>query len=115
MILMGEVGNEGVASYYHDSLHGNLTANGEIYKKNEISVAHKELEFGTIVLIVNPKNGKSVVAVVNDRGPFIKGRDFDLSRKAAEKIDMIYEGVVKVDYIILGMDENRRYYSLDRR
>ena len=112
---MGEVSNEGVASYYHDSLHGNLTANGEIYSKNKISVAHKELEFGTIVLIVNPKNGKSVTAVVNDRGPFIRGRDFDLSRKAAEKIGMIYEGVVKVNYIILGMDEDRKYYSLDRR
>ena len=92
---------EGVASYYHDSLDGNLTANGEIYRKDKISAAHKTLPFGTMLLVTNKRNNKSVIVKINDRGPFIKGRDIDLSRKAAEEIDMIERGVIKVEYEIL--------------
>lgn len=92
---------EGVASYYHDSLDGNLTANGEIYRKNKVSCAHKTLPFGTILLVTNQNNNKSVIVRVNDRGPFIKGRDIDLSRRAAIRIDMIYDGVVNIEYKII--------------
>lgn len=98
--------NEGVASYYHDSLHGNLTANGEIYNKDKISVAHKHMEFGTILWVRNPENGKSIVVRVNDRGPFIEGRDLDFSRRAAEELGMIRQGVIKVEYVILGISNN---------
>lgn len=75
---------QGVASYYHDSLDGNLTANGEVYKKDEISCAHKTLPFGTVLLVTNKNNNKKVVVRVNDRGPFVEGRDIDLSKSAAE-------------------------------
>ena len=92
---------EGIASYYHDSLDGNLTANGEIYRKNKVSCAHKTLPFGTILLVTNQNNNKSVIVRVNDRGPFIKGRDIDLSRRAAIIIDMIYDGVVNIEYKII--------------
>lgn len=104
-LIFGGLKNEGVASYYHDSLHGNLTANGEIYNERELSVAHKDLEFGTILLVTNINNNESVVVVVNDRGPFISGRDLDLSRRAAEEIGMLVEGVVEVEYIIIGIDD----------
>lgn len=86
-------------------MHGNLTANGEIYNKGELSVAHKDLGFGTILLVTNINNNESVVVVVNDRGPFIPGRDLDLSRRAAEEIGMLVEGVVEVEYIIIGIDD----------
>lgn len=104
LLNMNIEAKEGVASYYHDSLDGNLTANGEIYKKDKISCAHKTLPFGTVLLVTNKNNGKSVVVRVNDRGPFIKGRDIDLSRAAAEEIDMIQDGVIDIMYIILPDD-----------
>ena len=77
---------DGVASYYHDSLNGNLTANGEVYRSHRRSCAHKTLPFGTVLIVTNNENDKSVVVRVNDRGPFIEGRDIDLSRRAAESI-----------------------------
>lgn len=101
VMVLSVKAKEGVASYYHDSLHGNLTANGEIYKTNKISCAHKTLPFGTILKITNKRNGKVVIARVNDRGPFIKGRDVDLSRKAAEQIGMVQRGVIKIEYEIV--------------
>lgn len=99
--IQGQEKRQGVASYYHDSLHGNLTANGEIYNKNKISAAHKTLPFGTILLITNKNNGKSIIVRINDRGPFIKGRDIDLSKKAAEELSMIWDGVINIEWIII--------------
>lgn len=91
----------GVASYYSDALHGRLTASGEPYNKYELTAAHKKLKFGTWVLVTNPNNNKSVVVKINDRGPFIKGRVIDLSRQAAEEIDMIQSGVLDVELQIV--------------
>lgn len=105
MVISGNVftqnKKEGVASYYHDSLHGNLTANGETYDKNKVSAAHKTLPFGTILYVTNLSNNKSIIVRINDRGPFIEGRDLDLSRAAAEKIGMIQEGVINIEWFII--------------
>lgn len=90
----------GVASYYHNSLHGRKTANGEIYDTSKLTCAHKTLPFGTILKVYNGED--TVQVVVNDRGPFIKGRDIDLSLAAAKKLKMIKQGVIKVKYEILG-------------
>lgn len=92
---------ECVASYYHDSLHGAMTANGEIYDKDKLSCAHKTLPFGTILIVRNVNNNKSTIVRVNDRGPFIDGREIDLSREAARRIRMIDRGVVVVEYKII--------------
>ena len=70
------------ASYYHDKFDGRRTASGKKYNKNKFTAAHKKLPFGTIVKVTNEKNGKSVIVEINDRGPFVKGREIDLSRKA---------------------------------
>lgn len=70
------------ASYYHDKFHGKRTANGEKYNKNAFTAAHKKLPFGTKLRVTNEANGKSIIVKVNDRGPFVKGREIDLSRKA---------------------------------
>lgn len=70
------------ASYYADKFHGRKTACGKIYDKNKLTAAHKKLPFGTIVKVTNESNGKSVFVVITDRGPFVRGREIDLSRKA---------------------------------
>ncbi len=96
----------GKASYYHSSLAGNNTANGEVYDPALLTAANRELPFGTIVRVTRIDNGKSVTVRVNDRGPFgSKTRILDLSRAAAEKLDMIKAGVVDVRAEILKIPE----------
>lgn len=84
-----------MASYYHDSLAGNLTASGVPYDPTELSAAHKTLPFGTKLRVVR-ENGNEVFVTINDRGPFIEGRVIDLSRAAATEIGMIEDGVAEV-------------------
>jgi len=91
----------GIASWYGKDFHGRKTANGEIYNMNKMTAAHKELPFNTRVRVVNLKNNKSVTVRVNDRGPFVKGRIIDLSRKAALELGMLLSGIAKVRIEIL--------------
>jgi len=70
------------ASYYADRFHNKRTASGKIYNMNKLTAAHKKLPFGTIVKVTNESNGKSVFVEITDRGPFVKGREIDLSKKA---------------------------------
>lgn len=94
--------SEGVASYYHDSLHGNPTASGAPYDKGDYTAAHRKLPFGTRVRVVNLENNRSVLVEVTDRGPFVKGRIIDLSRRAAKDLGIIKEGVANVRIEVLG-------------
>lgn len=82
----------GVASYYGKRFHGRMTANGEYFDMNAMTAAHKTLPFGTRLRVTNQSTGKSVIVRINDRGPYIRGREIDLSRKAAEKIGLIKRG-----------------------
>ena len=91
----------GLASYYAKSLHGHSTASGERYDMHAYTAAHKKLPFGTIVIVTNLKNNKSVKVRVNDRGPFVKGRIIDLSAAAAKKVGMLKQGVAKVKIVAL--------------
>ena len=75
----------GTASWYHE---GAQTANGERYRPDGISAAHKTLPFGTRVLVRNQRTGRTVTVRINDRGPFIRGRIIDLSRGAKRVIGM---------------------------
>lgn len=70
------------ASYYADRFHGRRTASGRVYDKTKLTAAHKSLPFGTKVRVTNEANGKSVIVEITDRGPFVRGREIDLSRKA---------------------------------
>ena len=97
----------GVASYYHDSLHGNKTASGKIYNKNKLSAAHKTLPLGTRVRVTETKSGRSVELVVNDRGPFVKGRIIDVSRRAASELGMLRKGVTKVKVEVISLPGRR--------
>jgi len=87
---------EGVASWYGPGFEGNLTANGEVFDTSKLTAAHQTLPFDTLVRVTNLENGRVVVVRVNDRGPFVGGRVIDLSRAAAERIDMITSGTARV-------------------
>lgn len=87
---------EGKASYYARSFHGEETASGETFNQNERVAAHKTLPFGTRVKVTNLDNGKQVTVRIVDRGPFKPGRIIDLSRVAAADLDLLEDGVVRV-------------------
>src|SRR6478609_5331131 len=70
------------ASYYHDKFNGKKTASGKRFDNDKLSAAHRKFPFGTKLRITNEANGKSVVVEVTDRGPFARGREIDLSKKA---------------------------------
>ena len=91
----------GLASWYGDYFHGRLTANGERYNQNELTVAHKTLPFNTFLQVTNTKTGKAVIVRVNDRGPYIPPRSIDLSRAAARCIGSEKAGVVPYKAVIM--------------
>ena len=90
----------GEASYYHDGLAGNRTAGGEIYDPSQLTAAHRKLPFGTVIDVVRD-DGRWVRVRVNDRGPFIRGRVVDVSRRAAEHIGLIRPGVAGVTIYVV--------------
>lgn len=96
----------GIAAYYSDKLHGNRTANGEIYDKTKLTAAHKTLPFGTKLKVTNQQNMRTVVVRINDRGPFgDRKRIIDLSREAASRLDMIRQGIIEVQIEILELPQ----------
>jgi len=91
-----------LATYYAKKFNGRKTANGQIFSNNKLTAAHKKLPFGTKLLVTNEKNGKSVIVTVNDRGPFGKNKEIDLSHKAFLAIcNHQKEGIIKVNLEIL--------------
>ncbi len=90
-----------VTSYYGSKFHGRHTSNGEIFDMYKLTCAHKTLPFGTVLRVTNEDNNKSVTVRINDRGPFVSGRDLDLSYAAAKEIGLIAEGVKKLKVEIL--------------
>lgn len=86
----------GFASYYDSRFHGERTASGERYDEKALTAAHRTLRFGTHVQVTNLSNGKSVVVVITDRGPFTRGRVIDVSRRAARKLDFLRDGTTRV-------------------
>ncbi len=96
----------GYASYYADKYHGRQTADGEIFNMHDYTAAHRNLPFGTVLIVTNLENGKKVKVRVNDRGPFVKGRILDLSLQAAKDIGLIKTGIAKVQLKILKLGAN---------
>jgi len=85
----------GVAAFYSTDYKGR-TASGDSYDPKKFTCAHRTLPFGTRLRVTEPKSGRSVVVTVNDRGPFTKGRVFDLSLAAAKALGMTDRGLMKV-------------------
>ena len=99
----------GIASWYGPGFHGKSTANGEVFDQNKITAAHRTLPMPSIVKVTNLENGMVLDKVrINDRGPFARNRIIDLSKKAAEELGFIKNGVAKVRVEILE-DESRKY------
>lgn len=91
-----------IAVYYHDKFNGRKTASGAIFDNNKQTAAHKELPFGTQVKVINRANGKWVYVTINDRGPFGKGREIDMTKKAWMSItDDPKKGLLEVDIEIV--------------
>ncbi|MDR3166734.1 MAG: septal ring lytic transglycosylase RlpA family protein [Treponema sp.] len=87
---------EGIASWYGPEFDGHPTASGEIFDSSLMTAAHPSLPFGTQLRITNKHNNKQVLVRVNDRGPFVSARIIDLSKAAAEQLDMITTGTAPV-------------------
>lgn len=91
----------GIASWYGPGFHGKATASGAIYDQHDFTAAHQTLPLGTRVIVTNMENGNSTEVIINDRGPFAKGRIIDLSHSAARMLNMIGPGtaLVRVDVL----------------
>ena len=100
--------NNVIASYYGADFHGKQTSNGEKFNMNDYTCAHKELPFGTILKVTNLKNSLSVNVRVNDRGPFVQGREIDLSKAAAIALKMTGDGTAKVKLEIIKKPEHTK-------
>ncbi|MDR2630883.1 MAG: septal ring lytic transglycosylase RlpA family protein [Spirochaetaceae bacterium] len=87
---------EGIASWYGDEFAGRPTASGEIFNPALLTAAHPTLPFGTLIKVTNIHNNRQVMVRVNDRGPFVSSRILDVSRAAAEQLDMIATGTAPV-------------------
>jgi rare lipoprotein A len=86
----------GEASWYGDEFHGRPTARGEPFDQNALTAAHPDLPLGTEVEVTNLANGRSVEVEINDRGPFVENRVIDLSKGAAEELEMVEDGTAPV-------------------
>lgn len=87
----------GVAVFYSDEMQGKSLASGEKYDKDALTAAHRTLPLGTMIKVTNLTNKKSTVVKVNDRGPHGSNkRILDLSRRAAQELDMIRDGKAEV-------------------
>jgi rare lipoprotein A len=86
----------GIASWYGPGFHGKPTASGTIYDQNDLTAAHQTLPLGSRVMVTNLNNGSSTEVIINDRGPFAKGRIIDLSYAAGSSLGMITPGTIPV-------------------
>jgi rare lipoprotein A len=87
----------GRASWYGPQFDGKMTANGETFDMHAMTAAHRSLPLGSRVLVRNLDNGRGVVVKINDRGPYIHGRDIDLSYGAARELRMVPNGLARVE------------------
>ena len=97
----GSAEMRGGASYYAERHAGKRTASGESYDPADFTAAHRTLPFGTRVRVTAPASGRSVTVRINDRGPHGRGRVIDLSRAAAEQLDLVRRGIASVDLTVL--------------
>jgi len=104
----------GVASWYGGEFHGRPTSSGEIYDMFQLTCAHNSLPLGTIVMVTNLENGRSVELKVNDRGPFVKERIIDVSYAAARILGMWAKGTanVKVEWVGAPLVEQVERFNL---
>ncbi|MFA6408439.1 MAG: septal ring lytic transglycosylase RlpA family protein [Candidatus Paceibacterota bacterium] len=90
------------ASWYGRAFEGKVMANGKCFRsKDPTTAAHKDLPIGTKLLVRNPENGRKIIVVVKDRGPFEAGRDLDLSRAGAERLGYLKRGIALLEVHVI--------------
>lgn len=94
----------GLASWYGKRFQGRRTASGEPFDMNRRTAAHPSLPFGTRIEVTNLANGRKLVVRINDRGPSVDGRILDLSRRAAQDLGFLRDGVTRVRLRVLGSE-----------
>ncbi len=97
----------GNASWYGQEFDGKKTANGERFDPESLTAAHPNLPFGSIVRVVNPRNGKYELVRINDRGPYQEGREIDVSYRVARKLGLVHAGVNQVRLELLELPGKR--------
>jgi rare lipoprotein A len=98
----------GKLAWYGKKFAGRKTASGEAFNPEALTMAHKTLPFGTLVKVTNPKNGKSVMLRVNDRGPTQADRVGDVSYAAARRLGMVGSGVIDAEMTVVGMAKGKK-------
>lgn len=98
---------EGRASWYGPRFHGRITANGETYDMFGPTAAHRTLPMGSIVRVVNLRTGKGRIVRINDRGPYIEGREIDVSYYVAQSLGFAEQGLAKVRIELLEVPQRR--------
>lgn len=101
----------GIASWYGEAFHGKRTANGAIYDMNALTAAHRTLPMPIKVRVTNLDNGRSIVLIVNDRGPFARGRIIDVSRRASQLLGFNQAGTALVRVEVIGSEVNEPLLS----
>jgi rare lipoprotein A len=97
LLPVGWTGRQaGLASWYGPGFYGRPTASGTVYTGTGLTAAHRSLPFGTLVRVTNLANGRRVLVVIDDRGPFVRRRVIDLSVAAARQLGMVRAGVAPV-------------------
>jgi rare lipoprotein A (peptidoglycan hydrolase) len=97
----------GNASWYGPGFDGRLTADGEKFDSEALTAAHPNLPFGSILRVVNPRNGRFELVRINDRGPYQEGREIDVSYAVARKLGLIHSGVSQVRLELLELPRGR--------
>ncbi len=99
------------ASWYSEGHHSRM-ANGRLFDPSDEHIAaHRTLPFGTVLLVTNIENGKELGVVIEDRGPYIKGRSLDISRAGAKRLGFLKKGVVRVRVTVVHLPERRKSSS----
>lgn len=103
LLIVGLESNDYIytkVSWYGKRFHNKPTASGKLFNMNELTAASKVLPFGTMVEVTNLNNNKSIIVEITDRGPYIEGRDLDLSKAAFDSIANLNKGVIHAKYLI---------------
>ncbi len=108
----GSWSETGIASWYGEPFHGRTTASGETYDMEALTAAHRTLPFHTIVRVENLQNGRTTTLRINDRGPFVRGRTIDVSRRAARELGLIGPGTAPVRVTILEVAAEARCWEV---
>ncbi|MBV9033632.1 MAG: septal ring lytic transglycosylase RlpA family protein [Acidobacteriaceae bacterium] len=104
----------GVTSFYTSRLNGHITASGERFNNNALTAAHRTLPLGTRVRLTNVRNHRSVIVRVNDRGPFVSGREISVTRRAAAQLGFLRAGTAKVQISVLSRGRQVRHRGRSR-